>query len=88
MATTPQHALDISPRLRLVFLTLCRSERRLSTDELAIRTWMNYDSLRHALKELVDAGLIERDVHPDDGRRRVYTVADSVPTPQEHATND
>jgi len=85
MSATSQHALDLSPRLRLLYLTLCRADRHLSTDELAVRCWMTDGSLRPALKDLVDAGLIEREEHPDDGRRRVYSVAD---TPQEPATYD
>jgi len=76
-APLPADVRDLSsPSARLVYLTLRGATSALTIREITGRTGVSADRCRRVLGTLVDMSYVDRDEHPDDRRRRLYSLAD------------
>lgn len=65
-----------TPSAKFVY-TVLEYEGPLTQKALAEETRLSQRSVRTALTDLSDAGLVDERVYPDDARQRLYAVDDS-----------
>lgn len=76
MATDPRDAVaDLPPSAKLVFLVLDH-DNRLTQAALAEETLLPQRTVRYALDELRDAGVLREELNVMDARQRFYSLAD------------
>ncbi len=67
---------DESPSAKLVYRVLHETNRPLTTREVSERTLLSSRTTRYALGRLREAGIVTRNVCPDDPRQYQYHTVD------------
>ncbi|WP_424016337.1 winged helix-turn-helix domain-containing protein (plasmid) [Halorientalis pallida] len=65
---------SLPPSAKLVFLTLAY-EGTLTQGDLASETMLSPRTVRYALKQLEEEGLVTSDIYIPDARKNVYRIA-------------
>ncbi|WP_336133753.1 winged helix-turn-helix domain-containing protein [Natronomonas amylolytica] len=76
MSETESTVESLPPSAKLVYKTL-EYEGSLTQSELAEESLLPQRTVRHALKKLDDAGVIEESVYLMDARKSTYTALES-----------
>lgn len=88
MATDLRDAVtDLPPSAKLVFVVLERHDR-LTQSKLAEETLLPQRTVRYALDELRDAGVLREELNIMDARQRFYSLAEDVEEEDDSAAGE
>jgi predicted transcriptional regulator len=70
-----QKLLDLPPSAKLVF-TVLEHEEPLTQKQIAEETLLSPRTVRYALTQLKEIGMISEDIHFADARQSIYEIVD------------
>jgi len=74
----PDAVAELPASARLIYVLLETADKEQTQYEIAAATQLPQRTVRHSLRQLLNAGLISRRPKVGDARQRVYSLADSA----------